>query len=72
MADSDAEFEDGLRKDLPRGLKGREDSLPAHALGGAGRAAGQEWDYDRTAAAGCFSATAADATHRAGRTTGTR
>ena len=28
MADSEAEFEGNLRKDLPRGLKGQEDNLP--------------------------------------------
>ena len=49
MADSDAEFENGLRKDLPRGLKGREDNLPRTRWAEMGELSA-EWDYDRNPA----------------------
>jgi type IV secretion system protein VirD4 len=46
MADNDATFEEGLRKDMPRGLKGREDSLPRTRWAETGEL-GSEWDYER-------------------------
>ena len=53
MADSDAEFEDGLRKDIPRGLKGREDNLPRTRWAEPDELLPKDWDYS-TAGGGLF------------------
>src|SRR5262245_23871611 len=45
MANRDAEFEDGLRKDIPRGLKGREDSLPRTRWAEPDELAATDWNY---------------------------
>jgi type IV secretion system protein VirD4 len=49
MADDQAEFERGLRKDIPRGLKGRENSLPRTRWAEVDDL-GEEWDYGKNAA----------------------
>ena len=53
MADSDAKFEDGLRKELPRGLKGREDSLPRTRWAEPDELLAKDWDYS-SAGGGLF------------------
>ena len=62
MSDSDADFERELRKEPPRGLKGREDSLPRTRWADADEL-GAEWDYVQ-AAGGLFLG------YRSGRTIG--
>jgi type IV secretion system protein VirD4 len=47
MADSEAMFEDGLRKDVPRGLKGREDNLPRTRWAEPDELVPADWDYDK-------------------------
>jgi type IV secretion system protein VirD4 len=44
MADPDSEFERGLRKELPRGVKAREDELPRTRWAETDEL-GKEWDY---------------------------
>jgi type IV secretion system protein VirD4 len=50
MTQGDAEFEDGLRKDIPRGLKGREDNLPRTRWAEAEELVAKDWDYEKNPA----------------------
>jgi type IV secretion system protein VirD4 len=50
MTDRDADFERELRKGLPRGVRGREDSLPRTRWTDADELAPDDWDYAKNPA----------------------